>query len=282
MINILLSMNHIIFSLKNLLPFQIKVLIIKNPMKTSVIIPARYASTRFPGKLLALLNGKAVLWHTLQAVRGMKLADEICVLTDDNRILESVSSWGASAIMTPPHCRSGMERAASVIKQLKGDIILNVQGDEPLVDPKALDAILEAAKNTQAPILTPIYPLENQEHLFDPNLVKVVINQKGQALYFSRSTIPFLRDVAKEDWFNNHTFYGHIGIYACKRSVLENYPNIPPSPLETAENLEQLRFMDYGYSIQTFITKPSIGIDTPADLERAQLLFHGKTLCNIA
>lgn len=240
-------------------------------MKVSVVIPARYASTRFPAKLLAPLGDKPVLWHTWQAAKKIKLADELIVAVDDERLYKAVESWGGTAHMTASSHNSGLERIASLIDQLKGDIVLNVQGDEPFIEPELLDNLIEKAKGSQAPILTAVCPIQHAQDIFNPNIVKVILSQTSKALYFSRSPIPYVRDIPAADWLEQTSFYGHIGVYCYKRTVLENFIHIPPSPLETAEKLEQLRFLDHGYSIEALLTdsRPQ-GVDTPEDLQKLE------------
>jgi 3-deoxy-manno-octulosonate cytidylyltransferase (CMP-KDO synthetase) len=240
-------------------------------MKVSIVIPARYASTRFPGKLLAPLGDRPVLWHTWQAAKNMKLADELIVAVDDERLHQAVESWGGTARMTGSEHSSGLERIASLVHELKGDIILNVQGDEPFIDPSLLDAIIERAKVSPAPILTAVCPIHREEDIFNPNVVKVILSQESKALYFSRSPIPYVRDVPASEWLQQASFYGHIGVYCYKRAVLENYAKLPQSRLEEAEKLEQLKFLDYGYTLEAIKTnsRPQ-GVDTPEDLQKLQ------------
>ncbi len=243
-------------------------------MKVSVVIPARYGSSRFPAKLLALLAGRPVLWHTLEAVKKMKLADEVLVAVDDERLYTAVESWGGKAMMTSPRHNSGLERIASLVSSLKGDIILNVQGDEPLIDPVLLDRIVSQAKQSKAAILTAVCPLRSIEDVLNPNIVKTVLDKGNQALYFSRSPIPYVRDHELQKWLNHASFYGHIGVYCYKRAVLESFASIPPSPLEDAEKLEQLRFLDHGYKLEAILTdKRPQGIDTLEDLMRLEQTF---------
>lgn len=240
-------------------------------MKVSVVIPARYESSRFPAKLLASLGGKPVLKHTLEAVKNMKLADELIVAVDDARLYAAVESWGQKAVMTSTQHNSGLERIASLVDTLQGDLILNVQGDEPLIDPALLDRIVSQAKHSKAAILTAVCPLHTEEEVFNPNLVKVALGQEHRALYFSRSPIPYVRDREPKAWLQYASFYGHIGVYCYKRAVLEQFANIPPSSLEEAEKLEQLRFLDHGYIIEAIQTdtRPE-GVDTLEDLMKLE------------
>lgn len=243
-------------------------------MKVSVVIPARYASTRFPAKLLAGFRGRPVLQHTWEAVQQMKLADEILVAVDDDRLQRAVESWGGKAVMTSTQHKSGLERVASLITLLEGDIILNVQGDEPLIDPLLLDRMVSQAKQSKAAILTAVCPLQSMEEVMNPNIVKTALTQGNQALYFSRSPIPYVRDQEAKDWLKYTSFYGHIGVYCYKRAVLESFATILPSPLEEAEKLEQLRFLEQGYQIEAILTdKRPQGVDTLEDLQRLEQTF---------
>ncbi len=240
-------------------------------MKVSVVIPARYGSTRFPAKLLAPLRGKPVLWHTWEAVKTMKLANELIVAVDDERLYSAVESWGGKAVMTSPRHNSGLERIASLVNLLQGEIILNVQGDEPLIDPMLLDTIVSQAKHSQAAILTAVCPLRSIEEVLNSNIVKTVLTHKNQALYFSRSPIPYVRDHEVQEWLKHASFYGHIGVYCYKRAVLESFATISPSSLEEAEKLEQLRFLEHGYTIEAILTdKRPQGVDTLEDLQRLE------------
>lgn len=243
-------------------------------MKVSVVIPARYGSTRFPAKLLANFRDKPVLWHTWKAVNKMKLADELLVAVDDERLYTAVESWGGKAVMTSPQHNSGLERIASLVSSLKGDIILNVQGDEPLIDPVLLDEIVSQAKQSKSAILTAVCPLQSMEEVMNPHIVKTALTQDKQALYFSRSPIPYVRDQEAKDWLKYTSFYGHIGVYCYKRAVLESFATILPSPLEEAEKLEQLRFLEHGYTIEAILTdKRSQGVDTLEDLQKLEQTF---------
>ncbi len=243
-------------------------------MKCSVVIPARLGSTRLPRKVLADLGGKPVLWHTWNQVMAMDKLDEVVVATDDAEILEVAQAWGAKVVMTDPACTCGTERIASILDTLQGDLILNVQADEVFINPKLLDALVEEGSLGKADIVTPVFQIERTEELFNPNLVKAVLNKQGQALYFSRSTVPHVRGEAPESWISQHCFYGHVGVYAYQRKVLKDYAKLPSSVLESMERLEQLRFLESGYRIQTIPTDyHSIAIDTQQDLEQASRLI---------
>ncbi len=240
-------------------------------MKVSIAIPARFHSTRLPQKMLADICGKPLLWHVVHQVLKMKKCHELFVLTDDNHILNAAQSWGVKALLTSPECKSGTERIASVLDKFSGDWILNVQGDEPFIDPCLLDEMVEFANQTDADIITPIFKIQNETELFNPNVVKVVLGQNQRALYFSRSSIPFVRGVANEQWLKKTTFWGHIGVYGYRHSTLENFYKWPESSLETTESLEQLRWLAAGCKLSTYVTTyQGMAVDTPEDLEKVR------------
>lgn len=236
-------------------------------MKVSAVIPARWASQRLPGKVLVDLGGRPLLWHTWDRVRQMEFADEVVVAVDDKQVQKAVEGWGGRAIMTDPNCISGTERIASIVDQLKGDFILNVQADQCFIETYLLDEMVSCWKETEGHIITPVYRIMRMEDLLNPSVVKAVINGKGKALYFSRSPIPCVRDVAQEEWLHKHPFWWHYGVYGYARGVLKKYFDLPESILEKIEMLEQLRFLEAGYCIQTLETKHnSIEVNTPEDL----------------
>lgn len=249
-------------------------------MKFLAIIPARYSSTRFPGKPLAKLGGKSVIQRVYEQVSSVM--DDAVVATDDERILNEVLNFGGKAVMTSTSHRSGTDRCQEAYTKLgeEFDIIINVQGDEPFIRKEQIETLKSCFENPETEIATLVKPFSEEdgvEALFNPNSPKVVIDGKGQALYFSRSVIPYLRGVEPENWLSKHTFYKHIGIYAFRAKVLKEVTSLPQSPLEKAESLEQLRWLESGYKIGVGITNfETIGIDTPADLERAELFLKGK------
>ncbi len=239
-------------------------------MNCSVAIPARLASTRFPGKLLAEINGICVLERVWNRVAQAECGKNACIITDSREIEQTAQGWGATVIMSDPRCTSGTERIASVLEHIPGDFILNVQGDEPFIEPRLLDALASRAEETQADLITPVFEIEDEAELFNPNIVKVVRAQGGQALYFSRSTIPYVRGREPKDWMECHRFWGHVGVYGYRRSILAKYLGLPCSGLEAVECLEQLRWMDAGYQMQTVETSyRSVEVNTPEDLEKA-------------
>ena len=180
--------------------------------------------------------------------------------------------------MSPSTCQSGTERIATVLSSIEGPLIVNVQGDEPLIDPAMLDHLIADWYANPTDVITPVFPIRTMEQLIDPGLVKVVRASDGRAIYFSRSPIPYLRDLPVEEWVKHQTFWGHVGVYGYRWETLEAYATLPASALETAERLEQLRFLDAGYRIQTFETvHDSMAVDTPADLDRVRLALSETT-----
>ena len=243
-------------------------------MKFVAIIPARYASTRFPGKPLALLGGKPVIQHVVERV-GRVIPDTI-VATDDERIMEAVAAFGGQAIMTGTHHRSGTDRCREALDKsgLDADVVVNVQGDEPFIATSQLEEIIRCFDDVSTQIATlvqPFAPEAGWAALSDPNSPKVVVDDRNFALYFSRSVIPYLRGIPQEEWLSSHTFYKHIGLYAYRADVLRQISGMPQSALECAESLEQLRWLQAGLRIKVGYTNtPTIGIDTPEDLAAAE------------
>ncbi len=252
-----------------------------NSLKFLAVIPARYASTRFPGKPLARLGGKPVIRRVWEQVTQV-FADAV-VATDDQRIIEAVEAFGGRAVMTSPDHRSGTDRCREAVEKSGGtpDIVVNVQGDEPFIAPSQLRAIARCFDDPSTDIATlvkPFTPADGLAALENPNSPKVVLGTAGQALYFSRSVIPYLRGVPREEWLERHTFYKHIGMYAFRRETLYAVTALPQSALERAESLEQLRWLENGYRIRTGISDvETIGIDTPEDLAKAEAFLKLKT-----
>ncbi len=236
------------------------------------LIPARYASTRFPGKPLVDVFGKPMIQHVYERVSA--LFPFCAVATDDHRIEEVVRGFGGTVIMTSPEHQSGTDRCAEAARKAEESfnqsfqVVINVQGDEPFIDTTQLEQIKEAFQNPKTQIATLIKPIESPVELIDPNKPKVVINSRNEAIYFSRHPIPYQRGVPVEQWLENHRYFKHIGLYAYRTDVLEKITQLPVSSLEKAESLEQLRWIENGYIIQTSQTTiENISIDTPADLE---------------
>ena len=237
------------------------------------MIPARLESTRLPRKVLADLCGHPMLWHVWQRASQARLVSQVWVATDSAEVFDLVEGWGGRAVMTSPDCASGTERIVSILAHLQGDLVLNVQGDEPLVDPGMLDGLVETCQSTGCKMATPVYAITRLEELLNPNIVKVVRSYGGCALYFSRSPIPFVRDLPQARWLEVTSFWGHVGVYAYRREVLEAYPDLTPSPLEQSERLEQLRFLEAGIDILTVETSyRPVAVDVETDLERVRRL----------
>lgn len=241
-------------------------------MKTLGIIPARYASTRFPGKPLIDIEGKSMIQRVYEQASKANLVDEVIVATDDERIFDHVKGFRGLVEMTDIKHRSGTDRCAEVAKRHQEfDFVINIQGDEPFIDPAQIDITITPLRDGSFEIATLAKPLKTSEDLFNPNIVKVVMAQRGKALYFSRHPIPFVRNIEESNWIKHRTFYKHIGLYAFKRKTLLELSQLSVSDLEKSESLEQLRWLENGYAIFVNKTdKESIGIDTPEDLEKAK------------
>lgn len=251
-------------------------------MKFIGIIPARYASTRFPAKPLALLGGKTVIQRVYEQVAGV--LDEAYVATDDERIEQAVKEFGGKVVMTSVNHKSGTDRCYEAYTKVGSgyDVVVNIQGDEPFIQPPQLEAIKNCFNDPSTDIATlvkPFIPADGFEALENVNSPKVVVNKNMNALYFSRSIIPHQRNKDKAEWLAGHTYYKHIGLYAYRADVLKQITSLPQSSLELAESLEQLRWLENGYSIKVGISEvETIGIDTPQDLARAEefLKEHGE------
>ncbi len=245
-------------------------------MSAIVLIPARYSSTRFPGKPLALLQGMPVIEHVYKNSLNSRLSDDAIVATDNEEIYDKVLSFGGKAIMTSEGHASGTDRIAEAAASLDYDIIVNVQGDEPLIKPDMIDAAISVLEDPEASIGTLAKKVANRREIFDPNVVKVVFNEKGFAFYFSRAPIPYYRDLFNADGqlgadVSGLFIFKHIGIYSYRRDVLQEITRIKPSRLETIEKLEQLRALENGYKIKVKETfSETLGVDTPEDLERIE------------
>jgi len=235
------------------------------------IIPARYASKRLPGKPLLDLFGKPLIQHVYERAKGAKLLTDVFVATDDERISSAVAAFGGKAIMTPQTVQSGSDRVAYVARNLPADVIVNIQGDEPLIRPEMIDETVQAVLDAEEiHTSTPVKKIASPEELIDPNVVKVVIDKEGFALYFSRSVLPFLRaDADQKIWVKRHDYYKHIGLYVFRKEFLLTFTQWDSSPLEQAEQLEQLRILEHGQRIKCVVTEhDSLSVDTPEDLER--------------
>ena len=238
------------------------------------IIPARYGSTRFPGKALALLGGKPMVQHVYERARQAKRLDDVVVATDDERIVVAVSRFGGRAVMTSAEHRSGTDRIAEVTRSTDASIIVNIQGDEPLMRPEPIDQIVEFLQAHRAvPMATVMTRVANAHDAASPNVVKVVVDQDGYAMYFSRSSIPYPRQQGARV-----AYWKHLGLYGYQRDFLLRFPNLPPTPCEQAESLEQLRALEHGHRIKVLeTTHDSIGVDTPDDLKRVEQMLMAQS-----
>jgi 3-deoxy-manno-octulosonate cytidylyltransferase (CMP-KDO synthetase) len=258
-------------------------------MKKIIVIPARYASTRLPGKPLRKIAGKPIIQWVYEKALNSVLKDSILIATDDERIRDAAKSFGAEVVMTSPECKSGTDRIYQAIKDKEADIIINLQGDEPFIRTDIIDSLFYAIEKENLPMATICSPIDNEADYMNPNVVKVVLNRFGFALYFSRSPVPFFRNAMSfsrieiqnqivrpasgsklNSTSNSGCIYKHIGIYGFSRGFLKQYVEMEESMLEATESLEQLRVLENGYNIKVLITDYSgIGIDTEEDLEQA-------------
>ena len=248
-------------------------------MKSIGIIPARYASTRFPGKPLALLGGKPVIQHVYEKVAAV--LEAAYVATDDERIYDVVKSFGGQVVMTRTDHKSGTDRIEEAIEKIGGewDVVVNVQGDEPFVAKSQLDTICHCFDDPTTQIATLGKPFESMEAVQNPNSPKIVVDNMGFAMYFSRSVIPYVRGKEMSSWLTHYPFLKHLGIYAYRKDVLRQVTQLPQSSLEIAESLEQLRWLQNGFKIKVGTTDvETVGIDTPQDLERAEEFLKAQLL----
>ena len=241
-------------------------------MKIIGVIPAHFASTRFPGKVLALIDGKPMIEHVWQRAKRARELSEVIIACDDTRVCEAAEAFGARTVMTDPALSSGSDRAAQAIKDLGCDSVVNIQGDEPLIEPTLIDQLVRAlVKYPGVSVATLIQEIKYTQQINDPNVVKVVINQKGEALYFSRSPIPYKRDQGKDTALK---FFRHLGMYAYRKKFLLEFCTWPKSMLESAEQLEQLRILEAGYPIQTVLTEvDTVAVDVPEDIGKVEYLI---------
>ena len=241
-------------------------------MKFISIIPARYASTRFPGKPLALLYGKSVIQRVYEKVSG--IIEETWVATDDERIFNAVKDFGGKAVMTRNDHKSGTDRIEEAIEKIGGDfdVVINVQGDEPFIQASQIKTVCDCFDDPSTEIATLGKPFGNDmDAVSNPNSPKIVVDKRGYAMYFSRSIIPFVRGKDEKEWPFSYPFLKHIGLYAYRRNVLKEVTQLPQGELEKAESLEQLRWLENGYRIKVGLTDvETVGIDTPEDLARAE------------
>lgn len=247
-------------------------------MKFIAIIPARYASTRFPGKPLADMAGKPMIQRVYEQVK--KSLNDVWVATDDQRIFDAVQSFGGNVVMTSSDHQSGTDRCNEAYKNIgqSFDVVINVQGDEPFIQPAQIEALKACFDSKNVELATLVKPFKKEDGfdvLFNPNSPKVVINKADEAVYFSRSIVPYIRDAHHTEWLDRHTFYKHIGMYAYRVDVLNEITQLAVSQLEKSESLEQLRWIDNGYKIKVgYTSMETIGIDTPEDMEKALELLN--------
>jgi 3-deoxy-manno-octulosonate cytidylyltransferase (CMP-KDO synthetase) len=243
------------------------------------IIPARYASSRFPGKPLAMIGKKTMIQRVYE--QASKKLDVVYVATDDKRIYDTVTNFGGNVLMTSARHHSGTDRCAEAVDKIMAetgsmiDIVVNIQGYEPFIKPEQIESLMNCFTGNEVKIATLVRRVLPGEDIFNPNQPKVILNREGDAIYFSRAAIPYLRDVNQTDWSVKHNFYKHIGLYAYRTETLKIITKLPRSPLEIAESLEQNRWIENGVRIRTAVTLwESIGIDTPDDLEKSKLLYN--------
>jgi 3-deoxy-manno-octulosonate cytidylyltransferase (CMP-KDO synthetase) len=245
------------------------------------VIPARYGAQRFPGKPLAIISGKTLVQRVYEQAAKAKLLDKVIVATEDTRILEAVEAFGGDAMLTSPDCATGTDRVAEVARTYDCELVLNIQGDEPLMRPEMIDQLVGGMQSDAKCVMgTLARKLESSANLDNPNVVKVALAQNGNALYFSRSRVPFVRDARTGDaleWLKLAKFYKHLGIYAFRREFLFKFVQLPQSELEMTEKLEQLRALENGYAIKVLITPhDSIGVDRAEDIELVEEILRAQ------
>jgi len=240
-------------------------------MKSVIVIPARYGSTRFPGKSLARLQGRPMIQWVWEAASRSRLTEQVIVATDDDRIADVAAKFGADVVMTKKSHRSGTDRIAEVADKISAQLYINVQGDEPLLSPGAVDELIRGmAESPRVPIGTLAHRIETEVEWRSPEVLKVVCNRHNEALYFSRSPLPFMRA-----WNAKAKLLRHVGLYAYRASALATFVSLKPSALEVAESLEQLRALEHGITIQVIETKyRCLGVDTPADLAKVETVLR--------
>ncbi len=243
-------------------------------MKVLGVIPSRYQSTRFPGKPLADIMGKSMIFRVYEQVSKSHLVNELVVATDDDRIADHVKNFGGHVMMTSENHVNGTSRCLEVLENFNDrgeefDVVVNIQGDEPFIQPEQIDQIVCLFSDNVTEIASLASRITTEKDLFDPNVVKVVMDPKGNALYFSRQTIPFVRGIEQEAWLDKNSFYKHVGIYAYRYIILKKINTLEPTPLEESEKLEQLRWLENDFVIRLGITDyKGVGIDTPEDITK--------------
>lgn len=249
-------------------------------MKFAGIIPARFASTRFPGKPLAILGGKPMIQRVYE--QAAKVLNNVYVATDDERIFNTVNAFGGNAIMTSPYHKSGTDRIEEAVKKTGQhfDVVINIQGDEPFIHKSQIETICKCFDDPQTMIATlgrPFTKDDTFDDLANPNSPKLICDNNGFAMYFSRSIVPYIRNAEEQEWLTKFNYLKHIGLYAYRSDILTEITQLPQSSLEIAESLEQLRWLQNGYRIKVGITEiETIGIDTPNDLEKAEAFLKAK------
>jgi len=235
------------------------------------IIPARYASTRFPGKPLIDILGKSMIQRVYEQAAKSTSLSRVVVATDDAIIFDHVKAFGGEVVMTAPHHPSGTDRCREALQQIGGDYnyVINIQGDEPFIEPQQIDELAAVLKDGSVELATQMIPVDDHTILFDRGEVKIVLNSNSEAMYFSRMVIPFIKGVEEKDWHRHHQYYRHVGMYAYRKDILEQITKLPVSSLEKAESLEQLRWIENGFTIKCVPTKyESHCIDTPEDVQK--------------
>ncbi|HEY6162786.1 MAG TPA: 3-deoxy-manno-octulosonate cytidylyltransferase [Bacteroidia bacterium] len=243
------------------------------------IIPARYASTRFPGKPLIDIQGKSMIQRVYIQAKKSKSLSKVVVATDDQRIFDHVQKFGGEAVMTFADHPSGTDRCFEALKKVQGDFkyVINIQGDEPFIDPSQVDLLADLLKDGRTELATLMIPVSSHEVLFDKGEVKIVMNDKMEAIYFSRSVIPAIKGIDEKEWHKHFKYYRHVGMYAYRNDILEAITKLAPSALEKAESLEQLRWLENGFKIKLAVTDhDSHCIDTPEDVEKVLRLVSQK------
>jgi 3-deoxy-manno-octulosonate cytidylyltransferase (CMP-KDO synthetase) len=250
-------------------------------MKILGVIPSRYSSTRLPGKPLIDIDGKTMIRRVYEQAQKATQLNHLVVATDDERIVNEVESFGGNVILTSTHHQSGTDRCAEVSEKITGyDVIINIQGDEPLIDPSQIDLLAKCFENEQTQIATLAKKIETYTELYNFGTPKLILNQASEALYFSRQAIPHLRDTKPDEWLSEHTFYKHIGIYGFLTETLSLISKLPTSSLEKMEMLEQLRWLENGYKIKVAITEiETLSVDSPEDVEKVLEVLRGGIDC---
>ena len=248
------------------------------PLGAAIAIPARMGSSRFPGKPLALLGGKAVIERVYESCMKCERAEKVVILTDSVEIVEFADKIGAKSVMTSPKCASGTERIVEAFEEINADFVVNVQGDEPFISPALVDSVIEAHANTNVDLVTAASKISDAQTLINPNVVKVLRGNDGSAVYFSRAPLPYVRGESNPaEWLARCDYWRHIGIYGYSAKAIARYASLPVSKMEKCEMLEQLRFIAAGFKFEVVETQyESIGIDTPADLVAAEEFLKGR------